>query len=145
MPCSRISWRYSSSLAVVILSTRSGVDAAPSQLGMMESSRCPKEARNCSCVMGKPSFAIVSRQEVQWNSSESINVPSISQSTARGLLIHLPPSKLRLRNLLGNLRKRKVFQVAGVAIEFAYTLGQLLRSHRVFVMHPPEGFLVQVQ
>ncbi len=29
----------------------------------IESSRCPKEARNCSCVIGKPSFAMVSRQE----------------------------------------------------------------------------------
>src|SRR5208337_221686 len=43
--------------------------------------------------MVMPSFAIVSRQEIQWNSSESINVPSMSQSTARSTLICRPPSR----------------------------------------------------
>src|SRR5215469_1567967 len=67
---------------------RSGVGAVPSHRGMMESSRWPKEERNCSRLMVIPSFASVFRQEIQWNSSESINVPSMSQRTARSVPIY---------------------------------------------------------
>src|SRR5271154_3284784 len=52
---------------------------------------------------------------------------------------------LRLPDFLGDLGKRKVFQVAGIAIELADTLCQLLRSHRVFVVHPPKCLLVEVE
>src|SRR6266702_1134542 len=44
-----------------------------------------------------PSLASVSRQEIQWNSSESIRVPTMSQRTARLALIYIqPPSRISL-------------------------------------------------
>src|SRR5215469_7375594 len=51
----------------------------------------------------------------------------------------------RLSDFLGNLGKRKVFQVAGITIELADTFCQLLGGHRVLVVHPTKCLLVQVE
>src|SRR6266481_5631955 len=49
------------------------------------------------------------------------------------------------RDFLLYLRERIAFQVAGVAVKFADALGQFLGCHGVLVVHPTEGFFVQVQ
>lgn len=47
-------------------------------------------------------------------------------------------------DLFRDLRQRVVLQVAGVTVKFSDAFGQFLRRHRVFVVHPAESFLVQV-
>ena len=131
----------------------------------MESLRWPNEERNCSRVMAMPSLAIVSRQEIQWYSSESIRVPSMSQRTARLVFIstclgnsiahravrleqpepHASLGATRSPDFFSNLGERVLFQVARIAIEFADAFGELFRRHGVFVVHPAEGFLAQAQ
>ena len=51
----------------------------------------------------------------------------------------------RLSHSFGDLRQGVFLQAIGVAVEFANSLGQLLRRHRVFVVHPAEACLVQLQ
>src|SRR5271170_3186292 len=48
-------------------------------------------------------------------------------------------------DLFGNLGERKLFQVLGVAIKLAYALCQFLCRHCVFVVHPAECLLIQLQ
>src|SRR5262245_15654785 len=108
----------------------------------MESLRVPKVERNCSGVMTMPSFASARCHEIQWNSSESTRVPSISHRTARLTLIgNLPSGNLErpalckvhayapgqsadrdgsewlLPDFFRNLGKRILFQVARIAVE----------------------------
>ena len=54
-------------------------------------------------------------------------------------------ARSRSTDFFGNLGQRVLFQLAGVAIEFADAFGQFLRRHRVFVVHPAESLLIQVQ
>src|SRR5215469_1273995 len=125
---------------------RSGLAPAPSHPERIESLRCPKEERNSSRVMLRPSFAMVSRQEIQWSSSESTRVPSMSQSTARVIFISGPHGHLvASADLLRHLRECKVFQVAGVTVELADALRQLFGGHGVLVVHPTKCFFVEVQ
>src|SRR5215469_203177 len=133
---------------------RSGLAPGPSHPERIESLRCPKEERNSSRVMLRPSFAIVSRQEIQWSSSESTRVPSMSQSTARVIFISGPLGKTLCYKPLGlvasadflrHLRERKVFQVAGITVELADALRQLFGGHGVLVVHPTKRLFVEVQ
>src|SRR5271170_8458261 len=64
---------------------------------------------------------------------------------ACGAVTEYAERSLRLPDFLGDLGKRKVLQVAGIAIELADPLCQLLRSHRVFVVHPAKCLLVEVE
>src|ERR1700690_3335278 len=47
-------------------------------------------------------------------------------------------------DFFGNLGERKIFQVVGVTIELADALRQFLCRHRVFVVHPAECLLIQM-
>src|SRR5271157_1019903 len=51
----------------------------------------------------------------------------------------------RSPDFFANLGERIFFQAAGVAVEFANALGQLLCRHWVLVVHPAEGLLIQMQ
>src|SRR5271169_6326408 len=121
----------------------SGVAVAPSHRGRMESLRWPNEARNCSRVSSTPSLAMASRQAIQWSSSEAIRVPSISQRTAR-LLLTYTSNCTRLPDLFGYLREGILLQVTRIAIELANAFGEFFGRHRVFVVHPAEGCLGDV-
>src|SRR5271166_5786048 len=92
----------------------------------MESFLCPKVARNCSRVIGTPSFCKVSRHEIQWNSSESIRVPSMSQSTARTVLIARSPT-LVPSFVQRNLVLRRRYHVVHIEAEL---LRQLFEGSR---------------
>src|SRR5262249_13043782 len=46
-------------------------------------------------------------------------------------------------DLLRDHRLGELLELAGVGIEVSDTLAQLLDGHRVFVVHPAEGFLIQ--
>src|SRR5215469_963593 len=48
-------------------------------------------------------------------------------------------------DFFGNLGERKLFQVLGVAIKLPDALSQFLCRHRVFVVHPAECLLIQVE
>src|SRR6266852_133148 len=57
---------------------------------------------------------------------------------------HEPKTDTGSRYLLLYLRERIIFQVAGVAVEFAAALGEFFRRHGVLVVHPTKGFFVKV-
>src|SRR5262245_54957197 len=47
-------------------------------------------------------------------------------------------------SLLGDLGPGELFELAGIGVELANPLAQLLDGHGVLVVHPAEGLLVQV-
>jgi len=50
-----------------------------------------------------------------------------------------------LSDLCRNLGERVLLKVKAVSVELADTFSEFLGSHSVFVVHPPEGLLVQVE
>src|SRR5919199_571654 len=63
----------------------SSLNPAPKKLRSTASLRCPKLAWNCSRVKVNCSLARMSLQAAKCSAPESINVPSTSQITARGV------------------------------------------------------------
>src|SRR4030095_5382356 len=48
------------------------------------------------------------------------------------------------RHLLFDFRPRELLELPGVGVEFADALAQFVAGHGVLVVHPAEGFLVQM-
>src|SRR5215813_6204250 len=48
-------------------------------------------------------------------------------------------------DLFGNLRQRVLLQVTSIAVEFSDAFGELLRRHRISVVHPAKGLFIEQQ
>src|SRR5271169_3703188 len=79
-------------------------------------------------------------------SGESLDGPSVATILVfvirvRGIRASVPRFRCRQAGLL----QRVLLQAVCVDVEFADAFRQLLGRHGVFVVHPTEGFLVQVE
>ena len=55
------------------------------------------------------------------------------------------PDRLNLHEVSGNLGHRVLLEMAGVSVEFPDAFRQLFGCHGIFVVHPTEGLLIQVE